>query len=83
MSHERTGRSRRTTPAAALHLGAGTGPVVGFVEQDGGVRGQDARRPAAREDEIAELPHQVGRGEGRLAVVLVDVEMPSCSSVSR
>ena len=61
----------------ALHLGSATRPVVGVVDEDGAVRVEHPVVLAALEDEPAEPLGQAGRGEGRLAGVVVDVEHPA------
>jgi hypothetical protein len=62
---------------AALHLGASTRAVVGFVQQDRPVPVEDPHRLAPLQDETPELIHQGRRLQGQLAVVIVDVEHPA------
>jgi hypothetical protein len=68
---------------AALHLGAAARAVVGLVEQDGPVPVEDPHRLTALQDESAELVRQTRRPQGRLAVVLVDVEHPALGARRR
>ena len=77
------GVEQHPAQVAALHLGTPSAAVVGFVEQDGAVRGEDPGGLAALEDQAAELLRQARGRQRRLTVVLVDVEHPALGARGR